>query len=588
MGDKCWLKASLEEGECPNIDPEGEAFLLHDQKARMRAKCLECPKLMMDLMSCEAPHKMAMELLPRVLEDDQSRAQSLRERLERDQRRLKALSEVAALIRDSTDLDEIIHTILTYLTAGDGLGYNRAWFLLEEGGFLRGYWAIGPKDPQEAMEIWRCVNSEGCSVHDLLERKGTLYRDRERLWPLLEKLVFPLDDREPMVRLLNIRKAFVVERGSCPELASLLDLLKVRELLVLPLWSGENLLGCILVDNVVSAEPFNPVDVKAMDTFAVQAALAVERAGLYRQLERKVRELERCSEEMKCQYDSLAKLEKMKVVSNITSRMAHELRNPLTAIGGLARYLLKTGKSDEKIFKAIVKEASRLEDLIRDLVSYADSICPSKTLLDLGTVVKKSLEEVEEILGDGKHVLQLFLEKGPLMVLVDPKHIRILLWNLLKNSMEAMPHGGEIKVSLRREGEEALLMVEDRGEGIPQEILNKVTMPFFSTKGGTGMGLSICKNIIDGYGGRLEIEPLREGTLVKVWLPLFKEEDLQKPEGAFRGEKGGKDETSGSESHGQEDGTAAWEKAEGPAHQGNPGEGGQYSLFRHIQGRDMR
>jgi len=560
VGDKCWLKAFLEEGECPNIDPEKEAHLLHDQRARMKAKCLECPKLMMDLVSCEAPHKMAMELLPRVLEEDQTRAPFLRERLERGQKRLKALSEVAALIRDSTDLDEIIHSVLTYLTAGDGLGYNRAWILLEEEGFLRGYWAIGPKDPQEAMEIWGCINSEHCSVHDLLKRKGALYRDRERLRPLLEKLVFPLDDREPMVRLLNVRKAFTVERDSCPELASLLDLLKVRDLLVLPLWSGDRLLGCILVDNVVSAEPFHSVDVRAMDTFAAQAAQAVERAGLYRRLEMKVRELERCSEEMRCQHDSLTKLEKMRVVGTITSKMAHEIRNPLTAIGGLAKYLLKAGKSDEGIFQAIVEEATRLEDLIGDLISYADSICPSKTLLDLGTVVRKALEEVEEILRNGEHMFHLFLEGGPLMVLVDPKHIRILLWNLLKNAMEAMPHGGEIRVSLQREGEEALLTVEDHGEGISREMLDKVTLPFFSTKGGTGMGLPICKNIICEYGGRLEIQPLQEGTLVKVWLLL--------QEGAKKEVDG---ESGGSEGHGQGDGGPSREKEEGPPHQGDPG-----------------
>ncbi len=562
MGDKCWLKASLEEGECPNIDPEGEAHLLHDQRARMKAKCLECPKLMMDLVSCEAPHRMAMELLPQVLEDDQTGVQFLRDRLEHGKNRLKALSEVAGLIRDSTNLDEIIHTILTYLTAGDGLGYNRAWILLAEEGFLKGYCAIGPKDPQEAMEIWGCINSENCSVHDLLKRKGTLYRDRERLWFLLEKLVFPLDDRDPLVRLLNVRKAFMVERSSCPELASLLDLLRVKDLLVLPLWSGDRLLGCILVDNVISAEPFHPVDVRAMDTFAAQAALAVERAGLYRRLETKVRELERCSEEMKCQYDSLTKLEKMRVVGTITSKMAHEIRNPLTAIGGLAKYLLKTGKSDEGILQAIVEEASRLEDLVGDLISYADSICPSRTLLDLGTVVRKALEEVEEILRNGKHTFSLFLDEGPLMVLVDPKHIRILLWNFLKNAMEAMPYGGEIKVSLQKEKEEALLTVEDQGEGISQEILDKVTQPFFSTKGGTGMGLPICKNIIAEYGGRLEIQPLQKGTLVKVWLPL-KEWDEK--------EVDNDNDSNGSKNHGQGDGDRSWEKEEDPAHQRDPG-----------------
>ncbi len=516
MADRCWLKPLLEPGECPNIDPEREAHLLRDPRARMKEKCVECPKLMMDLTSCEAPHRMAMELLPRVLDGDQT----LKEKLTRGEHRLKALCEVTSLIRESTNLDEIIHTILTYLTAGDGFGYNRAWVLLAEGGKLKGSWAIGPRDPEEAMEIWSCINSERCSVHELLQRRGTLYREREKLQPLLERLVFPIDERDPLFSLLKAKKASMVERSSCPELVGLLDLLGVRDLLVLPLWSGEHILGCILVDNVVTCEPFNPADVKALDTFSAQAAIAVERAGLYRCLENKVRMLERYSQDMRRQFDSLTKLEKMKVVGTITSKMAHEIRNPLTAIGGLARYVLRTGRAEREILHAIVEEATRLEDLVEDLVSFADSICPSKTLLDMGTVVRKALEEVEETLRNGKHTFSISAEEEPIMVQVDPKHVRILLWNLLKNAMEAMPQGGEIRISLSTCEEGVLLTVEDRGVGIPKDALDKVIQPFFSTKGGTGMGLTICNNIISEYGGKMEIQPLEQGTRVKVWLPM--------------------------------------------------------------------
>ncbi len=520
MVDKCWLKTSLEEEECPNIDPATESHLLQDQKARMKAKCLECPKLMMDLVSCEAPHKMAIELLPRVLEEDQSGIQFFRDRLEQSQHRLKALSEVAALIRDSTNLDDIIYTILTYITAGDGLGYNRAWMLLVDRGFLKGYWAIGPRDPKEALEIWDCITSERCSVHELLERKGALYRDRERLSPILETLVFPLDDREPLMKLLKARKAVIIGRDSCPELASLLDLLGVQYILVLPLWSGENLLGCILVDNVVSAEPFHPVDVRAMDTFAAQAALAIERASLYRSLENKVMELESWSQEMSCQQESLTKLEKMAAVGVITSKVAHEIRNPVTAIGGLANYLIKSGESDERILKTIVEESRRLEDLVKDLIAFADSTCPSKTRLDLRTVLKMAVEEAEKTLNSTSHSIHLSLDPHPLMLRVDPKHIRALVWNLMKNALEAMPEGGDVSISLKKEGERTVLEVSDQGTGIAPELLEEVRKPSFSTKGGTGMGLPICLNVVEEYNGKLEITSSDKGTTVRVELPL--------------------------------------------------------------------
>ncbi len=518
--EKCWLKGVLECGECPNIDPDTEAHLLRDPNARMREKCVECPKLMVDLMSCEAPHQVAMKLLPRVMEGDQGEIQRLKEKLDHGKRRIKALSEVTSLIRDSTDLEKIIYTILTYLTAGDGFGYNRAWVLLAEGDALKGYWAIGPRDYREAMEIWRCMGEEGCSIRDLLRRREALLKDKDKFRPVLEKLVFPLDPREPLVRLLEARKAALVDRDTCPELASLLDLLNVRTLLVLPLWSGEALLGCILVDNVVSNDPFHPVEVRALETFAVQAALAIERARLYRQLEEKVRELEKSSWEKECRHDSITKLEKMSAVGSITSKMAHEIRNPVTAIGGLANYLLKTGKSDEKVLRTIVEESRRLEELVRDLIAFADTICPSKTRLDLRMVVKKAVQEAEETLEKGDHTFHLFLDDEPLMLRVDPRHVRTLVWHLLKNAIEAMPEGGEIKVSLKRVEDAALLEVEDKGNGIPSHVMEEVTRPFFSTKGGTGMGLPICVTAAKEYGGELEILSSSRGTVVKVRLPL--------------------------------------------------------------------
>ena len=526
--DKCWLKGILEEGECPNIDPEKEAHLLMDPKARMRDKCVDCPKLMVDLVSCEAPHRMAMELLPRVMGEDQGEIQLLKERLDQGKRRLKALSEVTGLIRDSTNLDEIIHTILTYLTAGDGFGYNRAWVLLVDGDMLKGYWAIGPRDPEEAMEIWRCIEEEGCSIAELLRRKETLHVDKEKLNPILEKLVFPLDSREPLVALLMARKAALVDRETCPEMASLLDLLEVRTLLVLPLWSGETLLGCILVDNVVSNDPFHPVEVRALETFAVQAALAVDRARLYRQLEEKIRELEESHRDRESHQESITKLEKMWAVGTITSKMAHEIRNPVTAIGGLANYLLKTGKNEEKVLRAIVEESRRLEALVKDLVSFADTICPSKTLLDLRAVVKRAVQEVQEALGDGKHAFTLKLDHEPIMLEVDPRHIRTLLWNLIKNSLEAMPQGGEIEISLEKEGDEALIRVRDHGPGVPEDLLDKVTRPFFTTKGGTGMGLPICVTAAEEYGGTLNISSSSRGTVVEIRLPLEKRENRER------------------------------------------------------------
>jgi len=137
-------------------------------------------------------------------------------------------------------------------------------------------------------------------------------------------------------------------------------------------------------------------------------------------------------------------------------------------------------------------------------------------------VVKRTIPHLQSDLPEGYTVVE-DLPEEVLMVNVDPKHIKTVLCHLVENGIEAMPKGGTVTVRLWRESGEAVLVVEDQGEGIPEHILKQVEEPFFTTKeDGTGLGLSICRRLVDENSGTLTLEStVGIGTRAIIRLPLL-------------------------------------------------------------------
>jgi two-component system sensor histidine kinase PilS (NtrC family) len=243
----------------------------------------------------------------------------------------------------------------------------------------------------------------------------------------------------------------------------------------------------------------------------------------------------------------LRRSERLAAVGEMSAKIAHEIRNPLAAISGSVQILRKQtpegpeGSESCRLMDIVVREADRLSGLIQDFLLYARPRQSVPKAVELTELVKDVLELFESALPDD---VTLELEAQRVVAYVDRGQIEQVLWNLLLNAVQAMPEGGELRVSVSRTdpaqgaerarrnecegsvGDEfrgrgwAEICVADTGVGITSEVQELMFEPFFTTKKeGSGLGLSTVHRIIEGHGGQLQVAG-NEGRGTSFWVRL--------------------------------------------------------------------
>jgi PAS domain S-box-containing protein len=230
--------------------------------------------------------------------------------------------------------------------------------------------------------------------------------------------------------------------------------------------------------------------------------------------------------ETKEMEDRLLQSERLAAVGNTVTHIAHEIKNPLLIIGGFARQLLKANALDDKArqkLTIITEEVARLEGMVAEMRDFVRPPAAQKTPGDLAALVNQVLDFFQDNFQEN-HIQAHRREEGTLPpVLFDPQQIRQVLINLLKNAVEAMPHGGELTVTTRVNGPHGEVSIADTGEGMTPEVLANVFQPYYTTKGkGTGLGLAICKFIVkEQHGGDLLVASTPgQGSTFTIQLPL--------------------------------------------------------------------
>ena len=169
----------------------------------------------------------------------------------------------------------------------------------------------------------------------------------------------------------------------------------------------------------------------------------------------------------------------------------------------------------------IVQEANRLNSIVTDFLNFARPQAPNLMPCKVDEVIEKNLTFLApEINKNGYEIYKRFASDLP-AIQADPGLLYQAFLNILINAMQAMPEGGTICIELSANGNTMTVLFADEGPGIPNETLNKIWEPFFTTKDkGSGLGLPIVKKIIEGHGGTIEIENgLDKGIQVTVTLP---------------------------------------------------------------------
>ncbi|NLF40003.1 GAF domain-containing protein [bacterium] len=437
-------------------------------------------------------------------------------KLENRIRELSALTEVTTRILNTRDLDDILDVVLMAVTLGTMWAFNRAVICLHDPATdtLRGTAGMGPSDGTEAEELWPMLNPQAATLSELV---ATCHRSQmfaeARVNRLVATLAFPASEgNSPVQRAIREHQTVVVPDDACalPENAGLCEQFGVRSLAVTPLMSASSFYGVIIADNNVTRATILPEAVEQLEVFARQASMAIENAQLYRRLQRSIDDLSAANEELKLNRDKLLKAERLSTIGRVTAQVAHEIRNPLTAIGGFARNLArKLGRQEElgRLANIIVEEVDRLELLLTELLGYTRRSQPRWVETDLGEVARDVARMLHDELKSAGVSVALDLAGDLPPVTAQREHVEQVLINLLRNAKQAMDGaGGAISISSRAEQTAVQLTVSDTGPGMPQEVIDRLFEGFFTTKrDGSGLGLPISRQIMQEHGGDISV-----------------------------------------------------------------------------------
>ncbi|MBD3296324.1 MAG: hypothetical protein GF392_03035 [Candidatus Omnitrophica bacterium] len=236
------------------------------------------------------------------------------------------------------------------------------------------------------------------------------------------------------------------------------------------------------------------------------------------------------TKELKDAEEKLVRAEKLAVIGKLAGSIAHELRTPLGVLKNTVYYLnLKLrGKMGEKIDKhlGIMEDEIHVSNrIISDVLTYGRVKEPEKNRTDLNHLIYKALSKID-VPDNIRVATDLRADLGH--IYLDEFQVEQVFTNIIMNAAQSMEEGGDLVLETKREPRYHVARITDSGEGIAGENMSKIFEPLFSTKiTGTGLGLPICKNIVEMHKGSIDIQSREgRGTTVTVRFPVQEDEDI--------------------------------------------------------------
>ena len=245
---------------------------------------------------------------------------------------------------------------------------------------------------------------------------------------------------------------------------------------------------------------------------------------LYRRMEADHHHLEETSHEILALNREMEALVMERTMSEMALGMAHGIRNPLHVIGGFSHRLLRKTDEDDPSrawATAIAEEARRIEQMVERFETLAMRKTSFFAQEDLNAIVRSTLQLLLPELRAKNIALVSELCSEPLLGRFNKHLLKVALAHLVRNAVEATPRGGTVLVRTAMEPQFAVLLIQDTGRGMPQEVVEKVFVPFYTTKiGGTGLGMVFVRQIVDEHRGVITLEShVGRGTTVTIRLP---------------------------------------------------------------------
>ena len=493
------------------------------------------------------------------IENERDLPAFVKEDVERERHELAMLYQISQFMQGTLDLNEILHSILTALTSGCALGFSRAMILGIDGEkeYLIGMMGVGPANHEEAYRIWSSLEKEHSSLTNFLQKFGRKISEADQYFDSLVKEIYiPLKILEPEINEIIVAKSPAVMKSDVSGRVQWLSRLGVTDYVAVPLTAGDDVVGIVFADNYFNPRDIDPHMIRTLSMFAAQAGVAYERAQAVKQLEEEKRRLQSTLNELKGTQDQLIHAERLATLGTMAAQVAHEVKNPLTAIGGFARTLLKhydTCDCDEKVkdyARIIVEEVTRLESFISNVLDFSGISSASVCLENINHVIEDTCAFFD-LQADKAHKninLTKNLDPAVRVTLMDPRQIKQVLLNVCQNAIQAMESGGELCVTTKQVMDKQIrIEVRDSGRGMTKDELANIFDPFYTTKSaGSGLGLPISQQIILNHGGDISLSSTPgEGTTVCIDLQIMEDLDrfYENMEKGLAGQMRAKDNT---------------------------------------------
>jgi len=424
---------------------------------------------------------------------------------------LQLFSIIAQSFFQPYSLMDNLLVIMTALTAGPGLGFNRAMLFLTEGDGLKGEFWLGPTSAGEAESIWRVLSTPGIGYPEIIEHnRSLLTSEADTLTKRVKKLSYPLY-KEPALfpALTASARQMILVRDARNEPAvdkDFVELIGTDEFLCIPLVSEKEVLGEIILDNAITNLPIIARDIELASVCGLMAGNYIYTAKLQKRI---------------------VDMRKVAAMGEMAMFVTHQLRNPLVTIGGFADQLLdpNTGKKKQRRNIQIIRsEIRRLEKILLRLSQFFRIDVGEKVAVDVQEMLKLVQESARARIAGRRITLLTEVEAGLRVIFGDPTHVGEAVRNVLDNAIDAVGEEGQIDLRAYRENAEwAVIAVRDSGKGIPEAVKDKVFDSFVSTKErGMGLGLAYVKKVVDACGGRIEIKSTEgSGTTFKLYFKTY-------------------------------------------------------------------
>jgi signal transduction histidine kinase len=433
------------------------------------------------------------------------------------------------------DIDILLNLILTCITAGCALGFSRAIIFMmdEKTNVLEGRMGVGPVSAEMAHQIWDELAKAHANLEEFLSRFGLRPPNKNDVFNLeVQNLRVNLEEKNNiLVQTVLNQKSYWIKNSNqliaqdfvlTPEI---MNFFQPEEFVTVPLITKERVIGIVLADNKYSSVPLRDDQISLLKLFANHAALALENAEAYRILEDKVQQLAETLKALRETQDKLLRTERLATIGQMAAHVAHEIRNPLTAIGGFAKSVLKDPKNTDQVkmgAQIIDKEVHRLETILRNVLDFTRISRPFRRKKNINQIIHEIVTLQQAILREDIS-LNLELAEDIQEFYFDDEQIKQAVMNVFSNSILSIKSKGQVTIRTLKKDSQVIIEIKDTGIGISNENIENIFNPFFTTRqDGTGLGLAVTQRILEGHDGKIEVESKeKKGSTFRLILPLI-------------------------------------------------------------------